>query len=104
MIPVYNHRGCLLLELSKDDLNNPRATQTIELLVKDGLGVSAGVLLLEDKFQPIESDSQNLEHLKLGVILPEGVESLPIDPIKFYLKRADKRGAVLRGHPFTSVG
>lgn len=103
MIPVYSHRGCILLEIPKDDLTDSKAEETIDLLVNEGLKTTAGVLLLDSDYQPIESGSQNLEKLKLGVILPEGVTKLPLNPIKFYLKRADKRGAVLTGHPFTSI-
>jgi hypothetical protein len=70
MIPIYNHRGDLMMALQKADLL--RSADSVKSIVRGNLGDCENILLLDNDYKSIglagEVEDEGVEP-KLGVIL-----------------------------------
>lgn len=103
MIPIYNSKGQLLMSISRMDLINPKEERTVRKLIQQGVPGSEDILLLDTNFNQIQKENVTDVEPVLGIILPPDTQSINMEPLKFFIRKTDKKGAIVRANPFITI-
>lgn len=103
MIPIYSYKGQLLMSISRMDLINPKEERTIRKVIQQGVPGSEDIMLLDANFNQIQKENVTDVEPIMGIILPAETQNIDMEPIKFFIRKTDKKGAILRANPYITI-